>query len=61
MNDKIKNVASEIWSDLVKSCKLFTSACGFVGAGICLVNAVHEKTLCDIPFTKKPKPLEKKC
>lgn len=59
MTDKIKNVASEIWSDLVKSCKLFTSACGFVGAGICLVNAFKQETLTDIPFTAKPKAAKK--
>ena len=59
MTDKIKNVASEVWTDLVKSCKLFTSACGFVGAGICLVNAVHEKTLCPVEFMDKPKAATK--
>lgn len=59
MTNKIKNVSSEVWTDLVKSCKLFTSACGFAMAGICLVNSVKEKTLCPIGFMDKPKAAEK--
>lgn len=55
MTNKIKNVASEVWNDLVKSCKLFTSACGFLGAGICLVNAVQQGSLSSIGFMEKPK------
>lgn len=55
MSDNIKNVVSNVWDDVLKGCKLFTSVCGFTCATISLVNAVKPQTLCPLSFTDKPK------